>query len=344
MDNNMHKDGHPDGFAIAKGIGIILVVFGHALTDDMADMSLEFTYLRYTVYLLHMPLFFIVSGYLFECNKQKYTERGFRKFAAAKGRLLMVPYLSFSAIIWGISLIASQIGPFEKTFQNAGYTARGIGDFLFSLVTYVNPIDNHLWFSYVLFVVFLLSFITKKIAKKYMLPVAWAGYALSFLVPFPELIWKTMRYFFLFQAGTVLFQKKYCLNNKKYYVLAGILFVIGYGCFCVFRFLQLSTPQIFVQPVAEIMGSILIVLFSFHIRDAYVGKCLQWFGTMSYQIYLLHQPFVVPILVLIMRGRIPMLLMLIIATISGLLIPIGLYRGILSKEKNIKFLLFGKRE
>lgn len=47
----------------AKGIGIILVIAGHLFTKD----SIPFMY----IFSFHMPLFFIISGYLM--NGDKYS-------------------------------------------------------------------------------------------------------------------------------------------------------------------------------------------------------------------------------------------------------------------------------
>ncbi len=343
IGNEIQKEDYTSGLTAARGIGIILVVFGHTLTDDIVDTSLLLTYLRYTVYLLHMPLFFVISGYLFELKKKKYVRSGFKKFAVSKGKLLMIPYISFSIVVWGISLIASEIQPISTLFQKAGYPAKGVVEFLFSLVTYIKPVDNHLWFSYVLYLVFLLSFLVNTVKKRYLLPIAWIGYALSFLLPLPELIWKIMHYFFLFQMGTVLFNKKICLNNRKLLVLISIFFAICYGFFCLFRFWQWTAPQIFVQPIAEISGSILIIYLSIYIRNTQVGGYLQKFGTKSYQIYLLHHPFIVPVFYLLLNGRVPVFMLCTVATACGLLIPVGIYK-ILSKRKLIKFCFFGGRK
>ena len=63
---------------IAKGIGIVLVVWGHS--------SLPFEFRKW-VYSFHMPLFFILSGYFYK--SQKY---GFTDFFLRKLRTLIIPY------------------------------------------------------------------------------------------------------------------------------------------------------------------------------------------------------------------------------------------------------------
>ncbi len=65
---------------IAKGIGIILVVAGHIQENE---------YINFFIYSFHMPLFFILSGYLYK-NKEK--------FIKAKAKSILIPYLSIAII------------------------------------------------------------------------------------------------------------------------------------------------------------------------------------------------------------------------------------------------------
>ena len=62
---------------IAKGLGIICIVIGHALTKG--------TLLRRWVFTFHVPLFFIVAGLTFvPKNSRGYIKTRFKR--------LMVPY------------------------------------------------------------------------------------------------------------------------------------------------------------------------------------------------------------------------------------------------------------
>jgi fucose 4-O-acetylase-like acetyltransferase len=61
--------GRDESLDIAKGFGIILVVLGHCLDGLIASNYFPATVLWpslavWTIYLFHMPLFFVVSGHL----------------------------------------------------------------------------------------------------------------------------------------------------------------------------------------------------------------------------------------------------------------------------------------
>lgn len=73
-----HRDA---SFDIAKGVGIILVVIGHAFKEYPN-----------CIYSFHMPLFFIISGYFLSVREPVLY------FAKKKARVLLVPYFVYGLI------------------------------------------------------------------------------------------------------------------------------------------------------------------------------------------------------------------------------------------------------
>lgn len=70
---------------LLKGIGIILVVLGHNSFHDYATQA---------IYLFHMPLFFVMSGFLDKLDGVSFGDY-FRK----KMKRLMYPYITFGVLI-----------------------------------------------------------------------------------------------------------------------------------------------------------------------------------------------------------------------------------------------------
>ena len=68
----------------AKAIGILLVVMGHSVyaSGDVTSF----------IFVVHMPLFFWVSGYLFK------PERTWREVSTSNVKSLIVPYVGFNII------------------------------------------------------------------------------------------------------------------------------------------------------------------------------------------------------------------------------------------------------
>lgn len=87
--NNLKENKNRDIiFDIAKDIGIILVVYGHAIEIYKTGFVFRF------IYLFHMAFFFIVSGYFF---KEKYLHEA-KTFIKKRFNSLIIPYLGFNII------------------------------------------------------------------------------------------------------------------------------------------------------------------------------------------------------------------------------------------------------
>jgi fucose 4-O-acetylase-like acetyltransferase len=80
----LSSSAHLDWIDVAKGLGIVLVVMSHTVAGPVMELA----------FLFHMPLFFILSGYL-------YRERPSSGFIMAKAKSLLVPYGVFLVLIFG---------------------------------------------------------------------------------------------------------------------------------------------------------------------------------------------------------------------------------------------------
>lgn len=92
----------------ARGIGVILVVYGHVLGGLVRpglfpDGPLA-RWMDYTLYTFHMPLFFFLAG----LNVQHSLRRGTRPFLAAKAWTIAWPYVLWSLIQGGITMVLSR--------------------------------------------------------------------------------------------------------------------------------------------------------------------------------------------------------------------------------------------
>lgn len=67
-----------------KGLGIILVVWGHLNLPRAVEII---------IYSFHMPLFFFISGYLFKNGNRSYSD-----YVRKKLKSILVPYLFFASI------------------------------------------------------------------------------------------------------------------------------------------------------------------------------------------------------------------------------------------------------
>ncbi len=150
-----------DSVSIAKGIGIILMVLAHAGCPDFAW--------RY-IYMFHMPLFFIMSGY---CFNIKYTDNK-KNFILKRIKGLYVPYIKYGLIFLLLHNVFFVIGIYndECGFRGATSVQYTLMDCLkrgISIVTRMSDAEQLLggyWFLKELFFASILSLFIISYVKK----------------------------------------------------------------------------------------------------------------------------------------------------------------------------------
>lgn len=162
---------------ILKGIGIVLVVVGHA--NFIFANATTAMFIQKYIYSFHMPLFFFLSGYLFV--KEKYPS--FKKLIHAKVKTLLVPYFLFSIL----SLIVYVIYGLTHKYKLIEFKTMVI-----QILYLTNKVvwNEVLWFLVCLFVVEAMFYSLPKTKAKFTLVFcAIVGCALSFTTDYFILPW-----------------------------------------------------------------------------------------------------------------------------------------------------------
>lgn len=120
---------------LAKGIGIILVIAGHACCP---------TYPHGIIYAFHMPLFFFLSGLFID----KQCQIGFMEFAKKNFRSLLIPYFSFNiiSILFHLAILATT----GKDLFAGSVVDNFVG--IFVCIRWGTPFHHVLWFLPCLFI------------------------------------------------------------------------------------------------------------------------------------------------------------------------------------------------
>lgn len=176
---------------ICKGIGILTVILGHK--------AIMFPY----IYSFHMPLFFLISGYLF--SHEKYEN--LNEFLIAKIKTLLVPYVIFSLISIIIMFIRSGAGGITESFS----FAQCFREMLLSKRNVISY-NGSLWFLTSLFTVEILFYILTKYIKHDII--------ISLIVVLLGYIGCT-----ILQAPASLHTLPWSLDASMYYI---VFFTIGY--------------------------------------------------------------------------------------------------------------------
>lgn len=97
MKKNLIENQYRDlSLDIAKGIGIILVVIGHCVNTESLPGKV--------IYSFHMPLFFIISGILFN-PKINYD---FQMFCKKRAKQLLIPAFYFTVLSIGVGWLLGE--------------------------------------------------------------------------------------------------------------------------------------------------------------------------------------------------------------------------------------------
>ncbi|PIU40805.1 MAG: hypothetical protein COS99_08790 [Candidatus Omnitrophica bacterium CG07_land_8_20_14_0_80_42_15] len=203
----------------AKAFGIFLVILGHQAIDPN---------ILTWIYSFRMPLFFFISGYLFEPSKYPI----FSPFCVKKIRTLIVLYFFFAALsylFWllavrklathGFSLNTDPLKPFIGIFYGIGSGGWGA------------PLNTVLWFLPCLFVTEILIWKLNCSFQKQYLPFVLIGLAsLSVLVTIsklPRLPWSVD----VALAGSVFYGLGFLYKDFIVKWMAKRYFIISLGAF-----------------------------------------------------------------------------------------------------------------
>ncbi|MFZ6863849.1 acyltransferase family protein [Undibacterium sp. Ji67W] len=316
----------------AKGLGILLVVYGHVSRGAYhAGMAMDeglFKLIDSIIYSFHMPLFFLLSGIFFIPSLDKY---GRQRLILDKVDTVFYPY-----VLW------SMLQGFTEVFLSRFTTAKtSVGDVL-SLLWQPRA---QFWFLYVLFIVFVLMALIYRERRgitAYLVPLALVALWVSrFYVQLPFPVDFLATYLIYFYLGSQVRVWKDVIHEHASMVcgISGLLFASLAWLFHVKLGLIYSDQSVLALPLA-LSGTTLVCSLGFVLAKAEVSifKFLTLLGTCSMPIFLMH----------ILAGsgvRIVLIkflhldnaaIHLILGTGIGILVPITIFQ--LSKKPSLAFL------
>jgi fucose 4-O-acetylase-like acetyltransferase len=225
---------------IFKGIGIVLVVFGHSGIP---------TKLSWWIWSFHMPMFFFISGFLFNPA----TNPSFKIFFFKRVKMLVFPYFSYSIIIMFCFFLLSNINNYTKfeVFTLSGF----INVFLYGW----NGLA--LWFIPVLFFLEIIFYCIRKISNR--------NRTLSVLIVFFSLV-------------TFLLSKHQIRLLYKFEVVPGALVFYGLGCLLHSHIVNfIKTNKIILFVLVAITLFIINFIFCF-INNSKLDMCYNTMGNFFY--------------------------------------------------------------
>lgn len=300
---------------VAKGVGIILVVIGHAWRGlDAAGMIGDpwlFQVIDRLIYNFHMPLFFILSGMTFQAWAVK---RPLREAVSSRVARLLWPL-----VLWTYLFAAARLAAGEHA--NTELTG------LASLAFWPLPPRDHFWFLWALFLQHLAILALIRLVTGPLPPLVWAALAavLTFTSPhLPLNPWTfgALTYGSAFLAGLAL-------GGVVWRPRGPTALVVALAVFAGLQSLSFQLPQGLV--VRQLLG-IALALAALAIVHLLVTKgrsrpaqMLAGLGVVSMGIYLAHTIFSAGTRAVLARVTPDLTAHMILGTLAGIIGPLILY-------------------
>jgi fucose 4-O-acetylase-like acetyltransferase len=288
-----------DWMDYARGIAIILVVFGHLIGGfalvkyQGKPLNLDWTFYKFCeiVYYARMPLFFVISGIYI---RNSLFKRGFPKFTRYKFDTILYPYF-----IWGSIQILFQYVGYRMQLSN---TPRQPGDLL-KLFYDPHSIDQF-WFLYTLFavaIVYAVLVYFLKVNKTVLFTIAALAYVAFYFLPDSFFIFgikyvaKFLFYLVLGDLAAAWFLN--AENAKKFSSVKWLLVLLGVFALIklVMNRMQISEDETDFFSVSNLLlllsiffGMALILNISFVLQRYRLIPWLSVIGKNSLYIYSMH--------------------------------------------------------
>lgn len=280
----------------ARGLGILLVIFGHSFRPAMraavpwCETAYQF------VYRFHVPLLFMLSGICYEHTAHKNHSLHCWQYLRKRSRQLLRPWFSYSVLIYVLFALVQLIPPCQKLLAQSGYQLLSPLAYGQAMLRNENPYSFHLWYLQTLFLFTSTRFFLDKwVSPKTVRRVLWG---LLFLSPAfyqlfcLELSWGGKAFFQqmgYFSLGCILAKTRWKRYAPALVCLgaAGGLWLLAAPQFAAAKNGPLAALYLERLAAAGLCCGILAGCFLLQDRIGPLAR----FGRRSMVYYLYHQPF-----------------------------------------------------
>lgn len=314
-------------YDIIKGLAIFLVVLGHTIQAFVPDNK----YLI-PIYMFHMPLFMIISGYFFYPSIEKYSLKDYIK---RKTIHLLIP-----SLFWGI---------FNMLIINGN---KFLNNSPINLVYSFNLVVTGMWFLVVLYVLSVIGGIIYKKYPQYEFLTWGIIYTMILFIP-PFWVINEIKYllpFFLIGYMMKIYKvEEYMFSKNKYliFLICLLIFILFINIFT-FDFTVYKTPtdilsiDYFYKYIVRFLSGISGSFICFYIcklfeKTSNIKGYLLRIGITTLPIYVLHQKF----LLVSRLFSFDIYMWLIIPLISFIIIEVCIFVYNKLSNRFIQLLLFG---
>ena len=328
---------------IVKGLAIIFVVIGHVVTSyhnsGLLKEAKAFNFVCDFLYTFHMPLFFMISGYL-AAKSQRDEPLG--RAVARRCIVYGIPYVAFSIVAFGLKVVAAAVVNSKLEFVDL-------------LLIPIYPISS-LWFIYALLIISVLQLILKQLfdRKSY----GYAVLLVSFLVKITAhwigalevvqnsgfaqcILFDVTQYWFWYVLGMWSVQ---ILTEERRRKLSEISGVICSAITILFVGVVYIVPSnVLLDAIMALVGTVLCCIWAMKIAQSRIYiYILEYLGAQTFPIYLLHGYVVSFARVVLSKLHVPLIggfVPLVVCTAFGVILPLIAYQ-ITAKIRGLDFVFY----
>lgn len=271
----------------ARGLAIILVVYGHVIQRTMMANGADFfsNPAFKTVYTFHMPLFVFISGYLMFFSLSRRNEAEVFK---SRCKSLLVPFVS-----WGILGIIS--GYIVNVWDGKGLGINLPWDLADQLL-----IHPAVWFLFTLFVLSCLLLAAVKLEKRFGAWIFAAVYLLLLAIPYNDYCSiYYIKWFYVFYAAGYLVNKHGITItdralNLAVFAVSLLLFIILVSFWTVDDFIYINKMgfglnRLGYRYLVGFLGIVIVLYTGALCSKTKIGGFLDYVGIYSLDIYLIQR-------------------------------------------------------
>lgn len=287
-----------------KGLAILSVVIGHTLVDFNTVVLF---------YWVHMPIFFIASGYTLKSGDYFYNN--LYPFIIKKIKACYLPFLYYSLPIILLHNLLYHYGAYDQTYSINDYFMQLIRTLFMSM----GNTELHLrsfWFLKVLFLAEIYYALFEYAKCKFSIGNIWLwGICLFCFLPsplFPHIL--LMNFFTPFRA-ILYFKIGQCLKKVRFNKLSTFIAFIGFVGWIIisFAFEYEEKPSIngsntlfcLIQVPLSICVFVTLYKLAAYLRHLRCSSIILWIGRNTLPLYLLHTFVfvIISLLIIFIQGR-----------------------------------------
>lgn len=321
--------------AFLQVYGIILVVMGHVNMSWAIDNPLYI--FREWIYSFHMPLFVFISGYLLLYTVRKESVNFF-SLALQKAKRLLLPYIFISSLVFLPKMLLNSyaVRPVELSWSA----------WVHMLVYPWDNVIQYFWFIPTLYLVTLLTVLAlgmlKRLRGLLLYVVLGVFLLLNIFNPLKSVLFLNLsgvvNYLFYFALGIYYCFYQYKIN-KVLFVQSRNIMLLSFVISIFFLFCKVNNQLL--QNLIAVVFAVNGIIMSLSLGHIYIVKKYHFlhhlFGSSSAIYFYSWFPLVASQQIIAKIYPLPWEVITIIALITGIYVPLLLYKFLCYVKKNFRY-------